>query len=118
MFVRYAALLIAVVFAVVFGVICGLIFGVIFAAAARAEAPNLLAGGDLAPQRNTAKPAGEWNAMKIDVEGEQLTVTLNGEVVNEVDLSKGALAGRPKTGAIGFQDHALPVKIRNFRITR
>lgn len=72
----------------------------------------------LAPKKNTAKPAGEWNAMKVDVKGERLTVTLNGEVVNEVDLSKGGLAGRPKTGAIGFQDHALPVKIRNFRISR
>jgi hypothetical protein len=72
----------------------------------------------IAPRKNTAQPAGEWNAMKIDVKGERLTVTLNGEVVNEVDLSKGALAGRPKTGTIGFQDHALPVKIRNFRITR
>ena len=56
--------------------------------------------------------------MKSDVKGDRLTVTLNGEVVNEVDVSKGALAGRPKTGGIGFQDHALPVKIRNFRITR
>jgi hypothetical protein len=72
----------------------------------------------IAPQKNASQPAGEWNAMKVDVKGDQLTVTLNGEIVNEVDLSKGALAGRPKTGAIGFQDHALPVKIRNFRITR
>ena len=70
------------------------------------------------PRINTAKPAGEWNAMKVDVAGEKLTVTLNGEVVNEVALDKGPLAGRPKTGAIGFQDHALPVKLRGFRISR
>jgi hypothetical protein len=38
--------------------------------------------------------------------------------VNEADLSKGALAGRPKTNAIAFQDHDMPVKIRNFRIAR
>jgi len=30
----------------------------------------------------------------------------------------GSLASRPKAGAIGFQDHALPAKLRNFRITR
>lgn len=72
----------------------------------------------VAPRINTAKPAGEWNSMKVDVTGEKLTVTLNGEVVNEVALDKGPLAGRPKTGAIGFQDHALPVKLRGFRIVR
>jgi len=72
----------------------------------------------VAPKQNTAKPAGEWNSMKVDVTGEKLVVTLNGEVVNEVALDAGPLASRPKTGAIGFQDHALPVKLRNFRITR
>ena len=71
-----------------------------------------------APTKNTAKPAGEWNSMKVDVTGEKLTVTLNGEVVNEVALDAGPLAKRPKTGAIGFQDHALPVKLRHFRMTR
>ena len=69
------------------------------------------------PKVNTAKPAGEWNAMKVAVKGEKLTVHLNGELVNEVNLDAGALKQRPKTGAIGFQDHALPVKLRNFRIT-
>jgi hypothetical protein len=72
----------------------------------------------IAPKKNAAKPAGEWNSMKVDVTGEKLVVTLNGEVVNEVALDAGPLASRPKTGAIGFQDHALPVKLRNFRITR
>lgn len=72
----------------------------------------------VAPRINAAKPAGEWNAMKVDVAGEKLTVTLNGEVVNEVALDKGPLASRPKTGAIGFQDHALPVKLRGFTISR
>lgn len=69
------------------------------------------------PRKNAAKPAGEWNAMKVDVKGDRLTVHLNGERVNEVDLNAGALKDRPKTGAIGFQDHGLPLKLRNFRIT-
>ena len=56
--------------------------------------------------------------MKVDVTGEKLVVTLNGAVVNEVALDGGPLAGRPKTGAIGFQDHGLPLMLRNFRITR
>lgn len=72
----------------------------------------------VAPRKNTARPAGEWNAMKVDVTAEKLVVTLNGEVVNEVALDRAPLATRPKTGAIGFQDHGLPLKLRNFRITR
>ncbi len=69
------------------------------------------------PAKNAAKPAGEWNAMKVEVVGDRLTVTLNGEGVNEVPLDQGGLAKRPKTGAIGFQDHALPIKLRNVRIS-
>ena len=45
-----------------------------------------------------------------------LTVKLNGVVVNEVDLTRGALKSRPATGWIGFQDHGLPLELRNIRI--
>lgn len=69
------------------------------------------------PQKNTAKPAGEWNSMKVTVQDKTLTVHLNGEQVNQVDLDKGGLKSRPATGSIGFQDHGLPIKLRRFRIT-
>lgn len=68
------------------------------------------------PTKNTAKPAGEWNKFNIINKDNKLTVKLNDEVVNEIDLSKGALASRPKTGNIGFQDHALPLSLRNIKI--
>jgi len=68
------------------------------------------------PTKNTAKPANEWNRFQIVSRGNQLTVRLNGEVVNEVDLSQPKLAGRPARGYIGFQDHALPLALRNIRI--
>lgn len=68
------------------------------------------------PTKNTAKPAGEWNTFHIVVEGNSLTVKLNGEVVNEVDLGDKRLAGRPEKGYIGFQDHALPLALRKIRI--
>lgn len=68
------------------------------------------------PRKNTAKPAGEWNAMKVAVKGRRLTVHLNGELVNDVDLDVGALKNRPQRGSIGFQDHGLPLKLRRFRI--
>ncbi|HEY8506464.1 MAG TPA: DUF1080 domain-containing protein [Gemmataceae bacterium] len=68
------------------------------------------------PTKNAAKPAGEWNHFRITVRGDKLTVRLNGEVVNEVDLNHPRLKGRPEKGYIGFQDHALPLALRNIRV--
>lgn len=68
------------------------------------------------PQKNTAKPAGEWNRMQVTVKGDNLTVRLNGAVVNEVKLDEGALKSRPETGYIGFQDHGLPLWLRNIKV--
>ena len=68
------------------------------------------------PTKNAAKPAGEWNHFSITVKGDKLTVALNGETVNEVDLTKDKLASRPKTGHIGFQDHGLPLWLKDIKI--
>jgi len=70
------------------------------------------------PTKNTAKPAGEWNKFDIKVQGDKLTVVLNGETVNEVDLNHPKLEGRPSKGGIGFQDHGLPLKLRNIKIRK
>lgn len=68
------------------------------------------------PKKNPAKPTGEWNKFEMKVKDDQLTVKLNGEVVNDVDLTKSPLDSRPETGYIGFQDHALPLSLRNIRV--
>lgn len=68
------------------------------------------------PSKAAAKPAGEWNRFRITVQGDTLTVRLNGQTVNEIDLTQGRLAGRPERGSIGFQDHGLPLSLRNIRI--
>ena len=68
------------------------------------------------PTKNAAKPAGDWNTFHIVVVGNSLTVKLNDVVVNEVDLSDARLKGRPDRGFIGFQDHALPLALRNIRV--
>jgi hypothetical protein len=68
------------------------------------------------PAKNAAKPTSEWNQFHITVKGDKLTVKLNGEVVNEVDLKQPKLQGRPDRGYIGFQDHALPLALRKIRI--
>jgi hypothetical protein len=68
------------------------------------------------PVKRAAKPAGEWNHFKITCQNNRLSVLLNGQLVNDVDLAAGELAKRPATGWIGFQDHALPLKLRNISI--
>lgn len=68
------------------------------------------------PTKRAAKLAGEWNHFKITSQANQLTVVLNGEVVNKVDLTKGELGKRPAKGWIGFQDHALPLQLKNIVI--
>jgi len=72
----------------------------------------------LPPTKNTSKPAGEWNRFVITAKGDKLTVVLNGETVNVVDLTSDKLKTRPKTGAIGFQDHGLPLSLRNIKIKK
>lgn len=68
------------------------------------------------PSKNAAKPAGQWNQFHIISKGDELTVKLNGELVNEVDLNQPKFSGRPDSGFIGFQDHAFPLALRNIRI--
>jgi hypothetical protein len=68
------------------------------------------------PTKRVSKPAGEWNRFQITNKNDKLTVRLNGEVVNEVDLSQKPLNSRPKTGYIGFQDHGLPLALRNIKV--
>ena len=68
------------------------------------------------PKVNAAKPAGEWNRYHIRCVGDDLTVMLNGVLVNQVKLNQGPLASRQKTGSIGFQDHALRFSLRNIKV--
>jgi len=70
------------------------------------------------------KPAGEWNEQEIRAEGDQITVTLNGQVITRADLSQvtdpEVLAKHPgvrrKEGRIGFLGHGSLVEFRNIRI--
>src|SRR5690606_10182545 len=71
------------------------------------------------PTKAAAKPAGQWNRFHVKVVGETLTIRLNGETVNEIALDEHPrLKDRPKSGAIGFQDHGLPLELRNIQIRR
>lgn len=70
----------------------------------------------LPPIKNTAKPAGEWNRFLITCQGNMVTVRLNGAAVNKVYLDDPKLKNRPPSGQIGFQDHGLPLWLRNIKI--
>jgi hypothetical protein len=68
------------------------------------------------PTKQAAKAAGEWNHFSIMVNEGKVSVVLNGETVNEVPLDHPKLKDRPKSGYIGFQDHALPLWLKDIRI--
>jgi 3-keto-disaccharide hydrolase len=96
--------------------------------------PSELTGGiyrAIAPTKQVYKPE-EWNSCRIELKGTHLKVTLNGEIIQNVDLSQygepvkrhdGSSASpvkdRPLKGHIGFQhlsSDPVPVQIRAVRI--
>lgn len=80
-------------------------------------------------KRGHLKPTGEWNTEEIMVNGRSVKVTLNGKVINEINLDQVAPNGasldeRPHPGlgrASGFISlcgHGGGVKFRNMRVMR
>ena len=53
------------------------------------------------PKVNADKPVGEWNAFDITMQGDRLTVALNGKTV----LDKAQLPGVPEKGKLALQHH-------------
>ena len=80
------------------------------------DAGGIIPGGP--PTENAARPAPEWNRMHVRVERGEIRVTLNGRLVHVMSLQHRAIAGRPATGAIGFQDHSLPLDLRRLRVRK
>ncbi|MEX0715546.1 MAG: DUF1080 domain-containing protein [Planctomycetaceae bacterium] len=88
------------------------------------------------PAKQAALPDGEWNRLRITMQHPQVTVELNGETVNELDLSQWtepgkrpdggehrmaniALSDMPRSGRIGFRDdHGSPIAYRNIKLKR
>ena len=85
----------------------------------------------IAPSKQVYKPT-EWNKYRVELKGVHLKVTLNGEVIQDVDLDKfdqsvkrhdnsnaPPVKDRPRRGHIGFQHLSKnnePVLIRAARI--
>jgi hypothetical protein len=86
----------------------------------------------LAPTKNLAKPAGQWNRCQITCQGSRIVIVLNGEKVIDMDLDRWdtpqqnpdgtsnkfptALKDFVRRGHIGFQDHGRQVWYRNIWI--
>ncbi|GAB4249399.1 MAG: DUF1080 domain-containing protein [Acidobacteriota bacterium] len=87
-----------------------------------------------APTVNAAKPAGEWNQVRVTADGPHIVVELNGQTVVDVDLSQWKEAGRNPDGTpnkfkrpyaemthpgyLGIQDHGDELWFRNLRVKR
>jgi hypothetical protein len=82
--------------------------------------------GVIPAKRGFLKPVGEWNTEEVMAKGDQIKVTLNGEVILDGNLREAAKNGTidgkehpglfNKTGHIGFLGHGSEVKFRNIRI--
>lgn len=84
------------------------------------------------PLKAAGKPDGEWNKMNLTCKGSNLTVILNGQKVQELNLAdwdtpnknpdgsknkfKTALKDLPQSGHLGLQYHGQPVFYRNINI--
>jgi hypothetical protein len=60
---------------------------------------------------NRVKPAGEWNHYEIRVQGDRITLSINGEVVNE--LSGVGL----RRGYIALEAEGFEITFRNLKLT-
>lgn len=66
----------------------------------------------VAPSKNTARPAGQWNSVTIVARGPKITVELNGERIIDTEQT------RSLRGYIGLQNHddKAVVKFKNVRL--
>lgn len=82
--------------------------------------------GVLPAKRGYLKPVGEWNEEEIELIGNKIKVTLNGNVITEGDLAEASANGtvdkrnhpglKRTTGHIGFLGHGDTLFFRNIRI--
>ncbi len=82
--------------------------------------------GVIPAKRGSLKPTGEWNYEEVVVNGSNVKVILNGNVITDGDILKASRNGtldhkehpglNRSTGHIGFLGHGSVVKFRNIRL--
>jgi len=71
----------------------------------------------VAPTKNAVKPAGEWNTIEIECVGPRIRVWINGEQVQDVDLSKvDKIKDKPLKGYVALQSHTNRAEFRNVQL--
>lgn len=86
----------------------------------------------IAPQRNSMRPAGEWNHIELTCDRQFVTVEINGDVVTRMDMNQFpepfvrpdgskhkfdvAYKDHPRTGYVGLQDHGAPCWFKNIKL--
>ena len=86
----------------------------------------------IAPAKNAMKPAGEWNHIVINCNRNIVTINLNGEDINRMDLDLFSQPGmrpdgtrhkfgrafkdQPRLGYIGLQDHGGECWYKNIKL--
>jgi hypothetical protein len=75
--------------------------------------------GAVAPRVQASRPLGAWNEVEVICDGPKLQVTLNGELVQDLDRDADPeLRFRLRRGFLGFQDRGARHEYRNLRIKR
>ena len=84
--------------------------------------------GIIAAKRGSLRPLGEWNEQEIRIQGDRITVTVNGQVIVDGDLKEatknGALDGKGhpglanRSGHIALLGHGSEVFFRNIRVKK
>jgi hypothetical protein len=85
-----------------------------------------------AASSDPANPVGEWNRLTLRCQGPRIQISINGVLVNDVDVDrwdtpnknpdgtpnkfKTALKDLPRTGRIGFQNHGQVVWFKDVKI--
>lgn len=73
--------------------------------------------GLLAPTRNAARPAGQWNTLEISARGARIRVTLNGQLVQDIDQTEiPATRMRSLAGYLSLQNHGHGIEFRKLRL--
>jgi len=71
----------------------------------------------VAATKNAVKPAGEWNTIDIECRGPKIKITLNGEVVQDVDQSTiKEIKDKPLKGYVSVQNHGKAIEFKNLRL--
>lgn len=75
--------------------------------------------GAVPPLKQAARPLGEWNQVEILFDWPTLKVTLNGEVVQDLNVEENPdLRYRLQSGYLGLQDRGKQIAFRNVEIKR